>query len=126
MNNELIGKAKQAKSAEALLALAKENGVELSEQEANEYFTKLGKSGELSDDELDNVSGGGCYRNDGRLVVTMGYGCDNFLCIHCGRKYSETHVCGHDRRIIHRNCDSCKFCTYEKGLWLCNHENNMK
>lgn len=55
---ELIEKAKQAKSAEELFTAAKENGVELSEEEARDYFEQLNKSGELSDDELDNVSGG--------------------------------------------------------------------
>ena len=34
MNNELIAKAKQAKNPEELLALAKENGVELTEESA--------------------------------------------------------------------------------------------
>lgn len=57
---ELIEKAKQAKSAEGLLALAKENGIELSEDKAKEYFERLNGSGELSDNELDSVSGGGC------------------------------------------------------------------
>ena len=34
MNNELLAKAKAAKSPEELLALAKENGIELTEEEA--------------------------------------------------------------------------------------------
>lgn len=55
---ELIEKAKQAKSAEELAALAKENGIDISDDEAEEYFERLNNSGELSDDELDNVSGG--------------------------------------------------------------------
>lgn len=58
---EMIEKAKAAKSAEELLAIAKENGIELTEEEAKNYFEQLcPKSGELSDDELDNVAGGGC------------------------------------------------------------------
>ena len=55
---ELIAKAKAAKSAEELLALAKENGVELTEEEAKTYFEQIGASGEVSDDDLDAVSGG--------------------------------------------------------------------
>ena len=61
---EMIEKAKAVKSAEELLALAKENGVELTEKEAATYFAQLNpKSGELDDDELDNVAGGlgGCF-----------------------------------------------------------------
>lgn len=58
---ELMTKAKEAKSAKELLALAKEHGIELTAGEAEAYYTGLHPaSGELSDDELDNVSGGGC------------------------------------------------------------------
>ena len=57
---EQITKAKAAKSAEELLAIAKENGLELTEEEAKKYFEQLHKEGELSDEELDNVAGGGC------------------------------------------------------------------
>ena len=55
---EQLAKAKAAKSAEELIALAKENGVELTEDEAKKYFAELNKEGALADDELDNVSGG--------------------------------------------------------------------
>ena len=47
-----------------LIALAKENGIELTEESAQAYFNQLNpKTGELADDELsdselDNVSGG--------------------------------------------------------------------
>lgn len=64
MNTELIAKAKQTKSPEELMALAKENGIELTEESAQAYFNQLNpKTGELADDELsdselDNVSGG--------------------------------------------------------------------
>lgn len=59
MNNELIAKAKKTTTVEELLALAKENQVELSEEDAKMYFELLHpKTGELSDDELDNVAGG--------------------------------------------------------------------
>ena len=55
---EQTKKAKTAKSAEELIALAKENGLELTEEEAKNYFAELNKEGALADDELDNVSGG--------------------------------------------------------------------
>lgn len=59
MNNELIAKAQKTATVEELLALAKENQVELSEEDAKMYFELLHpKTGELSDDELDNVAGG--------------------------------------------------------------------
>ena len=56
---ELIEKAKSAKTPEELFALAKENGIEMTEESAAAYFDRLNpKAGELSDSELDNVSGG--------------------------------------------------------------------
>ena len=55
---EQITKAKAAKSVEELLAIAKENGMELTEEEAAKYFAEWHKEGELSDEELNNVSGG--------------------------------------------------------------------
>ena len=55
---ELIAKAKEAKSAEQLLEIAKENSVELTEEEAKIYFEQLNANVALSDDDLDAVSGG--------------------------------------------------------------------
>ena len=58
--NEMIEKAKTAKTAEELLAMAKSENIELTEEEAAKVFEELNKSGELSDEELDNAAGGGC------------------------------------------------------------------
>ena len=60
LTREMLEKVKETKTVEELVALAKENGMELTFQEAEECFARLHKSGELSDEELDNVSGGGC------------------------------------------------------------------
>ena len=57
---EMIEKAKAAKSAEELLELAKAEGVEMTAEEVEVRFAELNKKGELADEELDNVSGGGC------------------------------------------------------------------
>ena len=67
MNEEMIAKAKEAKSVEELMALAKENGIELNEEDAKMYFEQLNaKKGELPDDELDCVAGGGCLGEEER------------------------------------------------------------
>ena len=59
MNKELLAKAKEAKTSDELMSLAKENGIELTAESAASYFERLNsKTGELSDSELDNVSGG--------------------------------------------------------------------
>ncbi len=77
MDKNLILKAKEAKSVEELIALAKENGVELNEEDAKMYFEQLNaKKGELSDDELDAVAGGGCETKvDGKTYTVVTSGC---------------------------------------------------
>ena len=60
---EQFEKVKTAMSVEELIALAKENGMELTEEEAKNYFEQWHKEGELSDEELNNVSGG-CGSSD--------------------------------------------------------------
>ena len=83
LTSEMIEKAKAAKSAEELLALAKENNVEMTADEAKTYFAQLGpKSGELDDDDLDAVAGGACARtgqaNNAQDAV------NNMPCPRCG------------------------------------------
>lgn len=56
---EQMEKAKACKSVEELLSLAKENEIEVTEAEAKNYFAKLNpENGELSDNELETISGG--------------------------------------------------------------------
>jgi len=119
MNKELLAKAKETKAPEELLALAKENGVELTEESAKAYFEVIHpKTGELADEELGNVSGG-CNANDGRKIVTAGHNCGKWRCVKCGgTARSKIGLCVTCKRI--GDCDNCVFCTYEKGLWLCN------
>ena len=53
LKEEMIAKAKEARSVEELITLAKANNVELTEEEAKAYFAQLNpKSGALDDDEL--------------------------------------------------------------------------
>ena len=83
MMPELLEKAKLAKSAKELIALAKENGIELTEEEANIYFAMLNpQDGELADDELDQVAGGrkcGTIYKDNRPVVSHLNTCEYFF-----------------------------------------------
>ena len=58
ISKELLKEAKTAKTAEELLAMAKAEKIELTEEEAAKAFEELNKNGELSDEELDNVAGG--------------------------------------------------------------------
>ena len=56
--NELIEKFQGCKSAKQLLALAKENKVEFTKEQAEQLFAQLNKSDELSEDELEDAVGG--------------------------------------------------------------------
>ena len=78
-NAEMVERAKTAKTAEELLEIARANGVEMTADEAAACFAQLTpKSGELSDDDLDNVSGGACgnrVRVGDTVRVTSGETC---------------------------------------------------
>ena len=62
---DMIAKGAQAQSAQELKELAAKEDWQMSDEEAASYFEELKeltsekKTGELNDDELDNVSGGG-------------------------------------------------------------------
>ena len=118
LNKELLSKAKEAKTPEELLTLAKENGTELTEAEAKTYFDLLHpQTGELSDD---------CH-NGGRLVVSAMHYCDEWRCKDDGSQWVIDGMleCCKTCRVT-AYCHSCQYCTYEKGLWLCNNPVNMK
>ena len=68
---ELLDKAKTAESAEELAEMAKEENIEMTEEEATEAFAELHKTGELSDEELDNVFGG-CGGGSGKPTLAGG------------------------------------------------------
>ena len=111
----LLEKAKAAKSAEELLALAKEHNVEMTADEAKIYFDQLNpKSGELDDDDLDAVAGGsgGCSgpTNSDNFPENCKVRNKHENCLRCGSnvwtavyKYSP----GRSGRFIHPTCDNC-------------------
>lgn len=57
---KLFMAAQKAETAEELIKIAKEINLDYSEAQIKAYFDARNKNGELSDDELNNVSGGGC------------------------------------------------------------------
>ena len=84
---EMIEKAKAAKTADELLEIAKENNVEMTAGEAATYFAQLNpKSGEIDDDDLDNVAGGAmCKEYDGNTDVGKTVRItDGTVCSNCG------------------------------------------
>lgn len=141
-NNELLEQAKAAKSPEELLKIAKENGFEdFTEENAKAYYEAMHRSGELSDDELEQAAGG--CKKKGRKVVTLGLICPGGLgtwrckdCLapngacHCGwleppdlsRKFNASIFAW-----CADTCSTCAWCSYEGGMWYCNNSyvNNM-
>ena len=60
LTKEMIEKAMQCETADELIALANSEGIELTKEEAEAYFTEL-EDFELDSDVLQKVAGGGVY-----------------------------------------------------------------
>ena len=58
MTEEMFKKLQEAKTAEEMIAIAKEYGKELTKEQAEEMLAPADAQGELSDDDLDSVAGG--------------------------------------------------------------------
>ena len=61
---EQLAKMKAAKTTEELIAIAKAEGIEATEEQIKAQFASMHNEGELADDELENVSGAGCDGDD--------------------------------------------------------------
>jgi hypothetical protein len=127
-NDGILAKAKQVKSVEELLVLAKESGTELTEEQAVVYFARLNPQyGELADEELDNVAGGGCYNAFGDLMVEGYYCCNFWQCKDCHT--SERIELG---LVTDKNCKSyheskkCCFCSFFSDLTCTNPSNRRQ
>lgn len=129
-NAEMIEKAKAAKSAEELIEIAKASGVEMNSDEAATYFAQLNpKSGELDDDDLDNVAGGACNQAapQGMKKInafTNADTCKNRECANCGNRGTKptgdgygTDVCTTCGTIV--SCSNCAHFTQIDGTKYC-------
>lgn len=58
LDEETLNKILEVTSVEQLITFAKEHDVALSDEEAAKYLSYLCEDGNLSDDDLSNVSGG--------------------------------------------------------------------
>ncbi len=106
LSNEMLQKAKECKTVEELLNLAKENDFPLTEEQATEKFNEWNKTGELADEELGNVAGGGCGGPDGENAENLKEGDlvrfkNGYLCERCksmvfkmDSSWGECSVCG--------------------------------
>jgi len=95
ITQELIEQAKKAESAEALLALAKENGVELTQEDARKLYELWHTTAELADEELDHVAGG-CGKETEKKICPQ---CKNKT-LSCGNysngwRWAQCDTCGY-------------------------------
>ena len=139
ITEKVIEKAKKAKTCEELIELAKGEGVEISAEEAKYYLELLNpKTGELSDDELDDVSGGACKsRKSKKTVVTAAVPC--FTGQYINNRDIITNSAGNmvsDELIVKDNealrrfwssmcagkenrCGTCQHLKFEGGVGVC-------
>ena len=128
MSDEALKKAymdavREKKIAEFLAA----NGCEATEEELQAFLdSKENKTGELADDELDSVAGGGkcgtIYHNK-RPVVTASNACEHWKCSRCqSTQYRSTTINSFCRQCgCERGCKNCEFSRYEDALLQCFH-----
>lgn len=113
LNDKLIEKAKKVKSTDELISIAKENSIELTDEEAKTYFAILNeKIGELGDDELDSVAGGkkcGTMYDGGNPII--------FPAINTCEYWKDKKTF----EVIPEGgkCSSCIHCHFAKLGWLC-------
>lgn len=102
LTNELLEKARGAQSAEELLTLAGESGIELTREEAEAKFALLRPTdGELADSELDNIVGG-C---GGSKTPAASYAVGQTVEFYDNRSNSANHV-------FKGKIESCKYTKY--------------
>lgn len=113
----------------------KAHGCEATAQELEEFMKNAGgvsgdsaggRSGELSDDELDDVAAGkkcGTVYSDGKPVCSKYNSCRRWRCNKCGVPANGNH----DFNIIHwptdtiTHCESCKYFSYTIHFGTCSH-----
>ena len=99
MASKIREKAKTAGSAQELLNIAKAEGVAMTEEQAEELFDLFHpQTGELSDNELLSVSGGGCgggeKETNYKKIHSTDPACIYYQCDRCkGGQYSHTATC---------------------------------
>lgn len=121
MDKAMMAKAQEAKNVEELMELAKANHMELTEEKAQDLFNRIHTAGELSDEELDNVAGGGCggpspkYKVGDIVAIDVGK-----KCYYCGAsgayKITDVYWYTSDNIIWYKlECLSCRH-TYLKDV----------
>jgi len=109
----------------------KAHGCGAYEEDIEKFFAEMTeKSGELDDDELENVAAGkkcGTVYKDNRPVVAIINKCNRFKCKHCksddsSLTYEMLDAFEGGRCSVcwaSAACGNCIYCKYKGGLWIC-------
>lgn len=107
---DMLEKIRVAHNANEFIMLVQENGLHISAEEANKFYSDFHEEHELSDEELNNVSGG-CVSSIPRPEqVAMAYAEDNtVICPGCHGvlKYPRTMEDMNGDRYDHVICRNC-------------------
>lgn len=133
LSEEMLAKARAAQSTQELQTMALEIDETLSDEEAKSYFELLhqgSESGELSDNELENVSGGTCYRGKYPVVLPNSR-CGKWTCPQCNRVVYWTNIhewCSalEEGAVVAAKCSTCKYRFSSAGVWMCAHPDKIK
>ncbi len=121
--NDILKKAKEAKSVEELIEIAKDNGITLSREEAEEHFASLHKNGEIEDDELDSVAGGACHTTyNGKKYTVVTSACKCFTGMYEKTPYTTFDDFAYANWYHYSGdgcCGHCRYLWIEKGLGFC-------
>ena len=70
VTKDMIQRAKQCKTADELVTLAKSEGIDITKEEADAYLIELDNF-ELDSKALDKVAGGDCYAECNKDVCSL-------------------------------------------------------
>lgn len=113
ISKELIEKAKKCTSKEELLKLAELENIKLSDAEINNILASKNVNRELSDEELENVTGGTCYSGDtyAKLRITP-------TCWQSSNNNPVIVTVGNSCRLSKRSCGSCVYSAWREEVSL--------
>ena len=115
-------------------------------EQAAAIFNSINRSGEISDEELENTAGGCAVRAHGQKMVSALNSCGHWKCKYCN-EYNGTDLKKKDHYLDEEylvdcvgaclpesdtpmysfkerghECHDCYYCSYERGAWWCNNE----
>lgn len=130
MNEELLRKAKEAEDEKELIEMAEKEGIGLTEEAASSLFKRLhSPEGELPDDELGDIAGGGCITKIcGMEFTTVSSACNCFTGKFKHNKDGEVRADNYQYRKYWYTfsstgqCGHCMYLEFKNGtLGYCGH-----